>query len=841
MTSPIDAQVRESIAAALNSWDREAVAERVAAAEDLRNQFVERFPLDGWLKLPLESYALGQTVDGGTVCWWLEFNTRSVASMSGGSSQKHLIWRSDAGWRFPNRFDSVEEAWDAVRSGFVELFQHAAAGEFDELGSPGTLEGAAALRTKALYMYFPDEFVPVTSKSPMRHFIESLGATPADPSAVLLNRQLLGLLRSVPELEDLTTQELGYFVYHWADPRSAVRVVKIAPGERARHWPDCLNDGFICVGWDDVGDLSQFESKEAFRDAFREHYPYDGNASQLSKKSNELWTLMELEAGDKVIANRGISEVLAIGTVTDAGYQWRPERNEFKHTLGVDWDTSEARQIKPIGAWRTTTVSKVNAARYKEITGTASTKVPVETDRVYLEIEQALKRRLQVILYGPPGTGKTYLARRAAVWMLEGGSGEPAASALLADDASLYERERQLGSSGNSGQVWFMVANPSNWSWQELLTDGTVDYSFGRLARNYPLVKAGDLVVGYESSPNKRIVALARVTSEYDPDGPPDAALVLESVVKVDDGLTYEELQADPVLAQSEPLRFRCQGTLFALSTIEADRILKSIRDRQPSAADVAEPTVQRLTRVTFHPSYTYEDFVEGFRPAPTGAGGLELALSDGVFKQVCAAAASDPDHEYFMVIDEINRGNIPKIFGELITLLEKDKRDLSVRLPQSGEDFSVPPNLRILATMNTADRSIHLLDTALRRRFSFIELMPDTGPLEGAIVGGLTLDVFLENLNDRVRQRVGREKQIGHALFFDNGSIIDSPEAFAAVFRHELLPLLQEYLYDDYTQLAQILGPVIDTATERPASIIDDPDRLCQALAEHFGAIAEA
>jgi 5-methylcytosine-specific restriction protein B len=206
-------------------------------------------------------------------------------------------------------------------------------------------------------------------------------------------------------------------------------------------------------------------------------------------------------------------------------------------------------------------------------------------------------------------------------------------------------------------------------------------------------------------------------------------------------------------------------------------------------------PSVQRLTRITFHPSYTYEDFVEGFRPQPSSAGGLERALSDGVFKQVCAAASADPDRTYIVLIDEINRGNIPKVFGELITLIERDKRGLTVRLPQSGEEFAVPANLAIIGSMNTADRSIHLLDTALRRRFAFVELLPDAQTLAGATVGALALDVFLEILNDRVRTRVGREKQIGHALFYDDGKLIETPESFAALFRHELLPLLQEYL----------------------------------------------
>jgi 5-methylcytosine-specific restriction protein B len=192
------------------------------------------------------------------------------------------------------------------------------------------------------------------------------------------------------------------------------------------------------------------------------------------------------------------------------------------------------------------------------------------------------------------------------------------------------------------------------------------------------------------------------------------------------------------------------------------------------------------------------------------------------------------------LLIDEINRGNIPKIFGELITLIEKDKRGVAVRLPQSGQDFAVPANLLIIGTMNTADRSIHLLDTALRRRFAFVELLPDPQALAGATAGPLALDVFPENLNEKVRSRVGRERQVGHALFYDDGHLIDTPEAFAATFKHELLPLLQEYLYEDYRELAELLGSdIIDTALERPTAVVEDADALCAALAGQFGAEA--
>jgi 5-methylcytosine-specific restriction protein B len=647
----------------------------------------------------------------------------------------------------------------------------------------------------------------------------------------------------VPELAGLSTQELGFFVYHWNDPRTSMKVVKIAPGELAKYWEDCRKNGYICVGWDEVGDLAEFESKEAFREVFSQHFPYNGAEAVVSRKANELWTLRELQPGDKVIANRGTSELLAVGTVKDVGYQWRPERQEFRHTVGVDWDTSVARAIPPVKAWATTTVSKVSAALYRDILGGLAPKImkTVEPDRVYLRLEEALQRRGQAVLYGPPGTGKTYTARRAAVWLLDGGSSNERAAALLSDAAALADRETQLSSSrAPSHHVWFVVANPSQWSWNTLFTDKTVDYRFGRLQRNYPNVRAGDLVVGYESKPTKRIVALARVTAEFDAQEAPH--ITLEPITPVDNGLTYDELQADPLLAESEPMKSRCQGTLFALSAVEADHLLAVLGERDPSAASVATPSVQRLTSITFHPSYAYEDFIEGFRPKQTAEDNMALVLVDGIFKRVCDAARADPTTRYVVLIDEINRGNIPKIFGELITLIEKDKRGFTVQLPQSGVNFGVPPNVLIIGTMNTADRSVQLLDTALRRRFSFLELLPESDHLEGVTAGGLALDTFLDELNQRIRQQFGREKQIGHAMFFHEGGIVDTPESFASMFHYELLPLLQEYLYEDYTELGNLLGDVIDVGSQRIAADVEnDADALCAKLAAKFDASASA
>lgn len=692
--------IRTSIVEALASWDREAAAARRDQSERLRSEFVARFPINAWPTMSLQQYALGQNSQD-TVCWWMEYQVGLMPSMKGGSAHKHLIFRSkDGSWNYPNEYESVERAWTAVRDGFVQMFDLASHGRFGDADDIKVLTGSPALRAKLLYTYFPTELIPVSSKSDIDHHLRAIGESQLAPSVVRGNLQLLSGLRTIPELAELPNADLGIFLYHWNNPRSSSRVVKIAPGELGKYWDECRSNGYICVGWDDVGDLTQFEDKDTFRDEFREHYPYNGVEQQVSRKANELWTLKELQPGDQVIANRGTTEILGVGTVNDVGYAWRPDRSEYKHTLGVDWDTSKAGSISPVKAWATTTVSKVSAALFRQLVGSSSVTVskPVATEEIYLEIEAALGRRGQVILYGPPGTGKTYIANRAAAWLLEGGSSNESANAMLSDEMLLKERQQH-----------------------------------------------------------------------------------------------------------------------FSAVTADSKR-------------------AARLTRMTFHPSYGYEDFVEGFRPQQSISGAMQLVLTDGNFKRVCDTARADPNNPYVVLIDEFNRGNIPKIFGELITLIEKDKRGLTVQLPQSSSDFSVPSNVYIIGTMNTADRSIHLLDSALRRRFQFIELLPNSDLLEGVSVGALALDSFLDVLNQKVRSRFGREKQIGHSAFFVDGQVVDTPESFAAMFRNELIPLLQEYLYDDYQALADLLGDVIDTENECIGELASDPEALCATLAGKFG-----
>src|SRR6266567_3159073 len=211
----------------------------------------------------------------------------------------------------------------------------------------------------------------------------------------------------------------------------------------------------------------------------------------------------------------------------------------------------------------------------------------------------------------------------------------------------------------------------------------------------------------------------------------------------------------------------------------------------------------------TFHPAYGYEDFLEGFRPEPVN-GQMQFVPRAGIFKQLCRDALAVTGENFYLIIDEINRGDIPRIFGELLTVLEKDKRGKSILLPLTNKPFKVPENVYIIGTMNTADRSIALLDTALRRRFGFIELMPNSDPLKQAAVGGIPLGLWFEALNQRIREHVGRDArnlQIGHAYFLEKEQPITDPATFARVIQDDLLPLLEEYCYEDYAKLEKILG----------------------------------
>ena len=238
---------------------------------------------------------------------------------------------------------------------------------------------------------------------------------------------------------------------------------------------------------------------------------------------------------------------------------------------------------------------------------------------------------------------------------------------------------------------------------------------------------------------------------------------------------------------------------------------------------------------ITFHQSYSYEDFVEGIRPTLSTKGtevkennednkDLKYNIHSGIFKKICERAIDNSDKNYVLIIDEINRGNISKIFGELITLLEPTKRlgeaeELEIRLPYSGEEFGAPKNLYILGTMNTADRSIALLDIALRRRFNFIEMPPRYNLLKpiNTETNEINLQELLKAINTRIEILLDKDHLIGHSYFVKVETLDDLKE----VFKNSIIPLLQEYFYDDFEKIKFVLNIKDDEDNKDNNSII--------------------
>lgn len=411
---------------------------------------------------------------------------------------------------------------------------------------------------------------------------------------------------------------------------------------------------------------------------------------------------------------------------------------------------------------------------------------------------------------------------------------------------------------------WWLVANPKIWSIANMQVGTIQDYTLyndngnrRRIFQNFLDAKEGDMVIGYESTPTKQIVALAEIAK------PNDGKLIyIRKTESLPVPIDYSTIKSIPELAGMEYMKNQ-QGSFFKLKEEEYNIIMDIIRDDNPVRAEqkndiydeesflndvfmdksqyarlksllltkknvilqgapgvgktfaakrlaysiLGEVDKSHVEFVQFHQSYTYEDFIMGFRPNEEGG----FYLKRGIFYNFCKKAKADPDSKYFFIIDEINRGNLSKIFGELLMLIENDYRGESIKLAYSDELFDVPRNLYIIGMMNTADRSLAMIDYALRRRFSFFDMIPafqtegfkayqkklDNKQFDNIIDGIVKLNEVISNDDS-----LGQGFCIGHSYFCNQKKV--NIEWLQNVINYDILPMLKEYWFDDIKQYEQ-------------------------------------
>jgi 5-methylcytosine-specific restriction protein B len=409
---------------------------------------------------------------------------------------------------------------------------------------------------------------------------------------------------------------------------------------------------------------------------------------------------------------------------------------------------------------------------------------------------------------------------------------------------------------------WWLNANPKIWSLSNLRVGEEQGYTLlnengnkRRIYQNFLDARKGDLVIGYESTPVRQIVSICRIARENDGE-----SLYFEKVEGLSTPIDYSTIKDFPELKNMEYM-VNPQGSLFKLSKVEYEMLLDIIRDYNPNPVSRSEQkneytkqnflqdvylseegydslcsllhhkknvilqgapgvgktfTAKRLAysilgrinddnvkAVQFHQNYSYEDFIMGYKPDESG-----FKLCYGVFYQFCQQAENHPDDEYFFIIDEINRGNLSKIFGELLMMIEKDYRGEKMTMVYSGLTFSVPKNLYIIGMMNTADRSLAMIDYALRRRFSFYDMRPAFDNERFIIYrDSLNSELFndlikvVKTLNEDIENdaSLGEGFCIGHSYFCEQEECTE--EWLSDVIEYDLIPMINEYWFDDKTK----------------------------------------
>ena len=614
------------------------------------------------------------------------------------------------------------------------------------------------------------------------------------------------------QIQDEFTAEDGV-LSHPPNELGSRRYWTLSAGADGECWDEFYEKGIAAIGWDGTPDLREFKDKEQIRQKIQEV-----EQGGSSKRMNALacWQFArEIQIGDIIFSKQGFTKLLGYGVV-EGDYEFDATRSHYRHVRKVRWLAR--------GEWKMPKESKMASKTLTDITPYPGF-IRLISAKVGLNLDQETKPEAQAATT-PTGVG-----------------------------------------------YWWLNANPKIWSFEETPVGVKQTYSShnerGNKRQKYRCfqeARVGDLIVGFVTSPQREVVAVCRITKALH-ETKEGEQIEFEKVEQLSKPVPYDTLQGIPDLAKSEPL-VNHQGSLFRLteqefeiirglidetnipvqtdiepydktramkglflSDTQFDEMLAALQEKKnlvlQGAPGVGKTFVakrlafsligsndpKRIEMIQFHQSYSYEDFIQGFRPTPSG----QFDLKCGVFHQFCHRARREEaaGKPYVFIIDEINRGNLSKIFGELMMLVEPDKRGKEHAIPltysqDADEKFHIPENLYLIGMMNTADRSLAMVDYALRRRFRFITLQPEFSSeafrsflAEAGVQPEMIKRISerMNNLNEIIAadtKNLGPGYQIGHSYFCPRKGIQPDEGWYRRVIESEILPLIQEYWFDN-------------------------------------------
>ena len=757
------------------------------------DEFLSVWPASRLATMTLNEYSLAGSKDSFT--YWIESRLDELGSIWGGSSFKFGVFsrkdtedkKSDAklsysdthGW-YSSLGTTAEVAFEQVRGFVVQVADWAAKGDLEAIESFEHL--GEAFKWKIAFHYqnrHEPVIVDIFKRAPLAVFVNgtasqsmatlqiaTLAKRPDGLAILEFGRQVweawsqknLSIWKLSHGLNDFSSEERkGYLQAE----------LGVMHGDTAKSQGENFQEApvgdlfFLCHGNESMPLVGQFTSMPE---------PCDKGDGWLQRRYRVLKQ-----------------------SIKQGGYQggqkgWTPNyRSTFKKVPEHDLPELEISLLKPFFDTDLAELAALAGEPVEDVSAHSNARHLAPPATTQSAMTQPTSSCFNRIYYGPPGTGKTYTLMQ-----------------LLKDN---YEQPVQ---NTDEWQKQFILDRFSGFKWWEVLAAALYD-----LGRDAAAAKVNDLV----NHPFVKIYSSTRQSTAY----------LSQSIWRILQNYTVEDSKTVKLKSRLSPGIFdKTPDSQWKFSgdwKNDCAHIIELVDEYKKGAQSTG--AVKRYSFVTFHQSYGYEEFVEGLRPVLTGdadESAVQYEIRSGVFKDLCRRARLEPEQRFAMVIDEINRGNISRIFGELITLIETDKREgntnaVTVTLPYSIEPFSIPANVDIIGTMNTADRSLALLDTALRRRFEFVSIHPDTGDESGAPLAGLRITIndevidipkMLTVINRRIESLYDRDHCIGHAYFTGLKLIPDGQprlNALKDIFRNRIIPLLEEYFFEDWQKIRLVLA----------------------------------